>query len=106
MDRDTLKECEKDTLFIADDNVFVVLGKDRWMLKLQQLAYDIDAEDGIKTFKSVDDFLDAIDDCDERYYQNAEYDYEVFIVRCGEPFFQHYKDIEDPDFDVPYEDTY
>lgn len=106
MTRDELEDCEIGTMFICNEEVFLVVDKDRWMLKLQQLVYEIDDGEFCDTYKTVWEFESGLDECNDRLKFDDNYTFDISLNDYGMEFYQHYKDIEDPDFDVPYEDTY
>lgn len=106
MTRDELKDCEIGTMFICNEEVFLVVDKDRWMLKLQQLVYEIDDGEFCDTYKTVWEFESKLDECNDRLEFDDNYTFDISLNDYGMEFYQHYKDIEDPDFDVPDEDTY
>lgn len=93
------QDCDIGTEMIVEDKVYTILDKQQGLLKLRQKTYTLRYNDWSESFDSLSKLEEAYQDMLDNY---DEPDYIVDEWDDGEEFWQHYKDMEEPDFfDVP-----
>lgn len=99
MERETYDECEIGAEMLVEDSVYQILDKNKGLLQLVQFEYELEYDDnGSNFFTSISDLEQEIADLES---SKEDISYTIDKHRLDKPFWQHYKDIEEPDFYVP-----